>query len=233
MTRSFLIVEDHPLFAEVLQYAIQDHLVGSHFEHAGSIAEARHTYKGSAFDLVLVGLSLPDNYGFSGIIELRRQRPKVPIIIISAFDDHKVIQYAMACGVSGFISKAEEKRAIVSSIEYVLLGGTALPESFLQSEMVLDAGTKKSNCKLSGLTLQELRVLHMLCQGMLNKQVSHELQVSEATVKAHVSKILSKLKVSSRTQAVIEASKFCFSPVPAFYAHSNAISDDYTNAHKH
>jgi len=230
MTRNFLIIENHPLFADVLQSAIQDTIAGVHFEHAGSITEAKHTYKGSAFDLVLVGLSRPDNHEFSGIIELRRQRPKIPIIIISAFDDHKVIQYAMACGASGFVSKAEEKRSILSSIEYVLQGGISLPESFLQAEMVLKAGTDKSICRLSCLTLQELRVLQMLCQGMLNKQIAHELRVSEATIKAHVSKILSKLKVSSRTQAVIEASKFCLSPDPAFYAQSTSASDSYTNA---
>lgn len=226
MTKNFLIVEDHPLFAEALQSAIRGSLPGVEFEHACSITEARNAYKKSAFDLVLLDLWLPDNHGFSGIIELRRQRPKIPIVVISAFDDRKVIHYSMACGASGFISKSAGKSAIVSSIESVLLGGIALPESFLQSETVSENESQKSISRLNCLTLQELRVLHMLCQGMLNKQISHELQVSETTVKAHMSKILSKLKVASRTQAVIEVAKFCLSPIPAFYARSNTTSVD-------
>lgn len=222
MTKNFLIVEDHPLFADALQAAIQVSFADVEIELACSITEARNAYKHRSFDLVLLDLSLPDNHGFSGIIELRRKRPRIPIIIVSAFDDHKVIHCAMTCGASGFISKSEGKSIIVSSIESVLLGGVALPISFLQ-DAVLEDEPGISIDRFNSLTLQELRVLYMLCQGMLNKQISHEFQVSESTIKAHVSAILSKLQVSSRTQAVIEASKFYLSPVPEFYSRKNPI----------
>ncbi|MEQ1695691.1 MAG: response regulator transcription factor [Hyphomicrobiaceae bacterium] len=217
MAQNFLIVDDHPMFAEALQTAIRSALPAIEFEHACSIYEAKNAYEKSTFDLVMLDLWLPDNHGLSGIIELRRQCPRTPIIVISAFEDHNVIHQSMACGASGFIPKSEKRNSILRSISCVLDGGIALPECYFPpkdvSENELQTAIRRLNC----LTPQELRVLQLLCEGLLNKQIAFELHVGESTVKAHVSKILLKLNVASRTQAVIEAGKFCLSPIPAFY----------------
>lgn len=218
MVQNFLIVDDHPMFAEALQTAIRSTLPDTEFEHACSISEAKRAYEKSTFDLVMLDLWMTDSHGFSGILELRRQCPRTPIIVVSAFENHDVIHHSMACGASGFIPKSERKNSVLRSIACVLDGGVALPETYYPPKNISDNESQTSIRRLSCLTAQELRVLQLLCEGLLNKQIAFELHVGESTVKAHVSKILCKLNVASRTQAVIEAGRFCLSPIPAFYA---------------
>jgi DNA-binding NarL/FixJ family response regulator len=137
---------------------------------------------------------------------LRAQYPSVPVVVVSGNDDPTVIRRCMDFGASGFIPKTldiEEMRAAIGS---VLKGGVWTPP-----DVDLDGGTDVETAallaRLSTLTPQQVRVLMMLSEGLLNKQIAYELSVSEATVKAHVSAILQKLGVESRTQAVIAASK--------------------------
>ena len=147
---------------------------------------------------------MPGVRGFSGLMYLRAQYPSVPIIVVSANDDPAVIRRCMDFGASGFIPKTLGIEAIRAAIARVLEGGLWTPPGIDIGAVSEAAGLV---ARLASLTPQQVRVLMMLSEGLLNKQIAYELGVSEATIKAHVSAILEKLGVESRTQAVIAASK--------------------------
>ncbi len=157
-------------------------------------------------DLVLLDLAMPGVRGFSGLMYLRAQYPSVPVVVVSANDDPAVIRRCMEFGASGFIPKTLGVDEMGRAISRVLEGGVWTPP-----DVDLKAGADSEAADLMGrlatLTPQQVRVLMMLSEGLLNKQIAYNLSVSEATVKAHVSAILQKLGVESRTQAVIAAAK--------------------------
>jgi DNA-binding NarL/FixJ family response regulator len=149
---------------------------------------------------------MPGVRGFSGLMYLRAQYPSVPVVVVSANDDPAVIRRCMDFGASGFIPKTLGIEPIRDAIARVLNGGVWTPPD-VDLNATADAETAALMARLTALTPQQVRVLMMLSEGLLNKQIAYELGVSEATVKAHVSAILQKLGVESRTQAVIAASK--------------------------
>lgn len=215
MSESFLVVDDHPLFREALQLAISSSYPGASVREASSIAAAATILsEGQRFDLVLLDLAMPGVSGFEGFLELRSLDPKQPIVIISALEDPRVVQEAIALGAAGFIAKSVKRDDLAAQIQSVMLGNLALPEGYSPGDVSSPAGSDIAS-RLSSLTPQQLRVLSMLRQGLLNKQIAHELGVGETTVKAHVSEILRKLDVASRTQAVIEVSRIDFDKLTA------------------
>jgi DNA-binding NarL/FixJ family response regulator len=202
-----VIADDHPLFRGALREAVSGLFKQVEIGEAGSFEEVAGLLdRGSDVDLILLDLSMPGVRGFSGLIYLRAQYPSVPIVVVSANDDPAVIRRCMDLGTSGFIPKTlgiEEMRA---AIKRVLEGGVWTPPD-VDLSAGSDAETANLLARLASLTPQQVRVLMMLSEGLLNKQIAYELGVSEATVKAHVSAILQKLGVESRTQAVITAAK--------------------------
>jgi DNA-binding NarL/FixJ family response regulator len=148
---------------------------------------------------------MPGVRGFSGLMYLRAQYPSVPIIVVSANDDPAVIRRCMDFGASGFIPKTLGVEAMRAAIARVLEGGVWTPPDIELGPS--DEPTAGMIARLALLTPQQVRVLMMLSEGLLNKQIAYELGVSEATIKAHVSAILQKLGVESRTQAVIAAAR--------------------------
>jgi DNA-binding NarL/FixJ family response regulator len=203
----FLIADDHPLFRGALREAVTGLFQHVEIGEAGSFEDvAKLLESGGEVDLILLDLNMPGVRGFSGLMYLRAQYPSVPIVVVSANDDPTVIRRCMDLGTSGFIPKTlgiEEMRA---AIKRVLEGGVWTPSDV---DLSTGADTETTNlmARLASLTPQQVRVLMMLSEGLLNKQIAYELGVSEATVKAHVSAILQKLGVESRTQAVITAAK--------------------------
>ncbi len=162
--------------------------------------------QGSDVDLVLLDLRMPGVRGFSGLMYLRAQYPGLPVVVVSANDDPAVIRRCMEFGASGFIPKTLGVEALRQAIARVLQGEVWTPPD-VDLTRGTDADGAATIARLSTLTPQQVRVLMMLSGGLLNKQIAYELGVSEATVKAHVSAILQKLGVESRTQAVIAAGK--------------------------
>ncbi len=157
-------------------------------------------------DLILLDLNMPGVHGFSGLIYLRAQFGSIPVIVVSGSEERTVIRRCVDFGAAGFIPKTLDVESMRSAIATVLKGGTWTPADVdLTSPM--DKDTSDIIRRMASLTPQQVRVLMMLSEGLLNKQIAYELTVSEATVKAHVSAILTKLGVESRTQAVILASK--------------------------
>jgi DNA-binding NarL/FixJ family response regulator len=208
MQGRILIVEDHPLYAEAISAAISGAMPQVRLSHAASAGEAQSLVStGPGFDLVLLDLWLPDVRGFDGLIGLRVLKPALPIVIITAFCEPGVIHNAVRCGAAGFISKSAPRDKIVFSIREVLAGNVPLPNDYHPPQAGSAAEPADIKTRLGALTYQQMRVLQMMCQGKPNKLIAHELGVGETTVKAHVSEILRKLGVYSRTQAVLGVSK--------------------------
>ena len=202
-----VIADDHPLFRGALREAVSGLFSEATIAEAGSFDEAAKLLdRGGDVDLVLLDLAMPGVRGFSGLMYLRAQYPSVPVVVVSANDDPAVIRRCMEFGASGFIPKTVAAEAMRSAVAAVLAGGVWTPPD-VNFEGAADATTAELVQRLSTLTPQQVRVLMMLSEGLLNKQIAYELSVSEATVKAHVSAILQKLGVESRTQAVIAAAK--------------------------
>ncbi|EKS29775.1 response regulator [Afipia felis] len=202
-----VIADDHPLFRGALREAVMGVVPAASIDEAGAFGELTALLeKESDIDLVLLDLSMPGVSGFSGLIYLRAQYPAIPVVVVSASDDGDTIRRSMEFGASGFIPKRYGIETLREAIGKVMNGDVWTP-----SDIDLSAGVDPDMAKLRDrlitLTPQQVRVLMMLSEGLLNKQIAYELGVSEATIKAHVSAILQKLGVESRTQAVIVAAK--------------------------
>jgi len=203
MAHRIIVVDDHPLFRGALTQALGSALAGARIDQAASLAELEELIAARPdTDLVLLDLSMPGVQGLSGLLLLRSQHPDIPVVVVSAHDDPETIRRCMEFGASGYVPKSLSVDEMRSAVETVLGGGIWIPPD-VDLERAADSGTADVVARLSTLTPQQVRVLMMLGQGLLNKQIAYQLGVSEATIKAHVSAILQKLHVDSRTQAVI------------------------------
>lgn len=204
---TILIADDHPLFRGALREAVNGLGVLLSIREADSFENlAKELEKSREVDLVLLDLTMPGVKGFSGLLYLRAQYPDVPVVVVSANDETDIIRRCFDFGASGFIPKTLTTEEMRAGVAKVLEGGTFVPPDVNLSKKNDDV-TSKIIERLASLTPQQVRVLMMISEGLLNKQIAYELSVSEATIKAHVSAILQKLNVESRTQAVILASK--------------------------
>ncbi len=207
MPYRIVIADDHPLFRDALRLAVQDALADVTFDDAGSLKETLDILTAADdIDLLLLDLKMPGVQGFSGLMLMRAQFPLVPVVVVSGSEETSVISRAISLGALGFIPKSAPVEDMQAAISAVLNGDVWLPEHVDLSTQD-NAEIDDLAHRLSTLTPQQTRVLMMLREGLLNKQIAYELSVSEATVKAHVSAILQKLNVDSRTQAVIAASR--------------------------
>ncbi|MDD1967533.1 response regulator transcription factor [Pseudomonas putida] len=204
MNYEILIADDHPLFRSALHQALTLGLgPDARLVEAESIAdlETRLTEK-SDWDLVLLDLNMPGAYGFSGLVLLRGQYPQVPVVMVSAQEEAAVVVKSKEFGASGFIPKSSSLETIQQAVRTVLDGDVWWPPQVNESVRVSDEARAASE-GLASLTPQQFRVLTMVCEGLLNKQIAYELNVSEATIKAHVTAIFRKLNVRTRTQAAL------------------------------
>ncbi len=201
-----VIADDHPLFRGALREAVSGVLGRAEVGEAATFEEVVELLeRGGEVDLILLDLRMPGVRGFSGLMYLRAQYPGVPVVVVSANDDPAVIRRCMEFGASGFFPKTLGADALRAALARVLQGEVWTPPDVDLARA--DAESAAMIARLSTLTPQQVRVLMMLSGGLLNKQIAYQLGVSEATVKAHVSAILQKLGVDSRTQAVIAAGR--------------------------
>ena len=202
-----VIADDHPLFRDALRQAVASVVKSAVIDEAGSFEELTALLEqDSDVDLIMLDLTMPGISGFSGLIYLRAQYPAIPVVIVSASDDGGTIRRSLDFGASGFIPKRFGVETLRDAIVKVMEGDVWVPPDTDLSSAA-DPDMTRLRDRLVTLTPQQVRVLMMLSEGLLNKQIAYELGVSEATIKAHVSAILQKLGVESRTQAVIAAAK--------------------------
>jgi len=210
-----LIVDDHPLFRDALKLSLTQKPAELALSEPGQVNFAASLEEALALlsdtdsvDLVMLDLHLPGNDGFLGLLELRKLYPSIAVLVISGNDERSVISKARACGAAGFISKSLAADSIMAAVKTVLLGNEHWPDNTAEVDSELSDIARRIN----ELTDQQLRVLRHLQDGRLNKQIAYDLDISEATVKAHVTAIFRKLNVLNRTQAVILANKLHVDP---------------------
>lgn len=201
-----IVADDHPLFREALQQALAPMMPGVSFAEAESFESLQRAVSDCEdADLVLLDLEMPGAQGFSVLTWLRNHYPALPVVVVSATSDAGVMRRAVDLGASGFIPKSSPVETISDAIAAVLEGEIWLPEAALALDDAKLSEDDELARRVASLTPQQFRVLDMLSDGLLNKQIAAELQVSEATVKAHVTAIFRKLGVRSRTQAAVAA----------------------------
>lgn len=202
-----LVVDDHPMVRNALTTTLRDIAPKLAIIEAGTVEELQAALaREKSIDLLTLDLSMPGAEGLSSLIELKTARPEIPVVIISAITEPAVVRKCIAFGAAGYIFKSLPQDTIRAACKAVLDGHVWTPPG-------IDLSPKETKveaellAKVQSLTPQQRRVLQMLGEGLLNKQIAYKLQVSEATIKAHVSAILQKLGVDSRTQAVIAIAK--------------------------
>lgn len=215
MAYQLLIADDHPLFADALMMALrQESLAESQIELASTLDETLSKLQsGPDYDLLLLDLRMPGSEGFFGLIQIRKEFPEVPVVVISGSDEPNIIARTRAFGALGFITKSTPTADIRSAVLSVLEGDEVWPENLPpieEKDDLVDIARR-----VNDLTDQQLRVLQQLQQGRLNKQIAFDLNISEATVKAHVTAIFRKLGVLNRTQAVILMNRLALESDPA------------------
>lgn len=214
MKYRFLIVDDHPLYRAALRGALATVCPESEYSEADSVAGLFTELESHPYaDLLLLDLNLPGACGFSALAHIRGLRPELPVIIVSAMDEARVVRKALAFGAQGFISKSADAVTIAKSVEAALRGEVVIPAGLtLQPEAEADSAALDVAQRMALLTPQQFRVFGMLCSGRLNKQIAYDLQITEATVKAHMTAILRKFGAANRTQAVLLAGRLVLDP---------------------
>jgi DNA-binding NarL/FixJ family response regulator len=199
-----LIADDHPLFRLALVQALREVVPEARVEEAGSLADARATLTANEdIDLVLLDLHMPDSHGLMGLAALRAEHPQIAVAMISAHDDPATIRRALAYGASAFIPKRSDVAQLQAALRAVLACEEYLPPALREAVNAQgpDAGDAATAARLASLTPQQFKVLVLVAEGQLNKQIADALGISERTVKAHLSALFEKLGVRNRTQA--------------------------------
>lgn len=208
--RSALIIDDHPLFCEALSITLTAVEGVADVRTAGRLDAALECLASEdPPDVILLDLNLPDVNGLDGLIRLKTAAPDTPVIVVSSMSDDKIIAMAIRAGASGFVPKHSQGDVFKEALETVAAGGVYAPQSCALHDPA-DSPGEDAVTRLSSLTLQQARILSLVCEGRLNKQIAHELSIAETTVKAHMTAILRKLGAQSRTQAVLIAQKANF-----------------------
>lgn len=208
LVSTLIIADDHPLFRSALRTAVAQLLPGVHIVEADSPeALNQAVQEHPRADLILLDLRMPGVQGFSALITLRGQYPAIPVVVVSAVEEPAVMRRALDFGACGFIPKSAGLDTIGAALRSVLEGGVWLPPGVAETVAAEDSADRELAQRISSLTPQQFRVLMMLADGRLNKQIGGDLNVSEATIKAHVTAILRKLGLYRRTQAAVLAQR--------------------------
>ena len=201
---TFIVADDHPLFREALTHAIGNCVDDATIVEADSLDTLQAAVdRNPDADLLFLDLNMPGVSGFSALAYIRSNHESLPTVIVSAMDEPAVIRRSIQHGASGFIPKSSPIGTIEDGIKAVLDGEVWLPEGIDLEDDQLGSDEARIAAALATLTPHQFRVLMMLGEGLLNKQIAFQLGVSEATIKAHVTAILRKMKVNNRTQAVL------------------------------
>ncbi|MDP2571485.1 DNA-binding response regulator [Vibrio sp. vnigr-6D03] len=213
----FLIADDHPLFRDALVSVIRGRFLDCSIHQTEDVATTlEYVNEHSDTDLILLDLNMPGMGGLNGLLELRNQAPSVPVAIISAETNKQTILQTIAYGAIGFISKSSSREEMTNAFSQIINGNVYLPANIIRAtDDTKFSGQRNkepafSADMLSTLTRRQLLVLKSMSQGSANKQIAYDLNISETTVKSHVSAILKKLGVHNRIQAVVGVTNIDF-----------------------
>ncbi|MDT8855677.1 response regulator transcription factor [Paracoccaceae bacterium Fryx2] len=213
LQQSALIIDDHPLFCDALVMTLKAVTGITSVETVGGLEAALALLdRGLAPDVVVLDLNLPDVSGLDGLIRLRAAAGGVPVVVVSSLADNRVVGAALRAGAAGFVPKHSRREVFRAAFEAVRLGEVYWPEGYVPQTDPEAPATRREDAvaRLGLLTRQQARILQLICEGRLNKQIAFDLTIAETTVKAHVTAIMRKLGVQSRTQAVLIAKETSF-----------------------
>jgi len=208
--KKIVIADDHPMIRGALALSLAATTAFGRIEvlETSTLGELFDVLARSGeADLVLLDLRMPGVNGFEGLLTLRSRFPSTPVVIISALEDAQLVGEALALGAAGFIPKSTPRHEIVRALNLVAAGEVYTPPHLRHASPATDRVDSELAQRLTSLTPQQRKVLRLLGTGKLNKEIAYELDIAETTVKAHVSSILHKLNVYSRTQAVVMAGR--------------------------
>ncbi len=211
--KTALIIDDHPLFCDALSMTLRAFLGIAEVDTADRLRVALEKLDaGARPDVILLDLNLPDVDGMEGLVELRQAARQVPVLVVSSLADARVISAALRAGAAGFVPKHSAREIFRAAFTALAEGRIFTPESYVAPDGGDGPTTPHEDAvaRMSLLTRQQTRILQLICEGRLNKQIAYDLSIAETTVKAHVTAIMRKLGVQSRTQAVLLAKQASF-----------------------
>ncbi len=207
---SVLIIDDHPLFCDALSMTLKAVANIEEVHMAPNLENALQTLAdGLAPDAIVLDLNLPDVDGLDGLIRMKTTT-SLPIVVVSSLSDIRVINQVIRAGASGFVPKHSQRDVFRTAFDTLRSGAIYVPDTCVLQEGEDDGHEDDVIRRLSTLTNQQSRILQLICEGKLNKQIAYDLSIAETTVKAHVTAIMRKLEVQSRTQAVLIAKQVAF-----------------------
>jgi DNA-binding NarL/FixJ family response regulator len=209
MTKRVLIADDHPLFREALTLIVQSSIDDLDIHQTTDYLSTGDELAKNSYDLVFIDLNMPDSNGLMDVALLKKQHPNTPFVVVSADSRSSSIKTCMSNNISGYIIKSSQPAEIKRAIQVVLAGETYIPNS---DELEIDEKEDFSD-KLNLLTPSQLNILMEIGKGKLNKQIAYDLEIKEATVKAHITSIFKKLGINNRTQAVLLVKEHIHKPV--------------------
>ena len=211
MTR-ILVADDHPLFREALSAALEPYFKDAEILEADSLESMMTVLtENHHIDLLLLDLNMPGGEYFNGLISVKDVYPELPVAVISANESIDVVAQVMGLGAQGFIPKSSPTKQIAEAIVTIKGGENWVPEEMKADLENVDEELTQLLKRFRELTPKQIQVLSFLRAGLMNKQIAHEMNVTEATIKAHISAILRKLESNTRTQAVLLMDKLQFS----------------------
>lgn len=213
--RTAMIVDDHPLFCDALSIVLTSAAGIANVKTVEALKDALDSLdEGPVPDVLLLDLNLPDVNGLDGLLRLRARHPDLPVLVVSSMSDNRTVSATLRAGARGFVPKHSHRDVFRRAFEAIWAGETFQPEGYIEpaSQDGDTANRDEAVARLASLTRQQARILRLICDGKLNKQIAFDLSIAETTVKAHVTAIMRKLGVQSRTQAVLVAQQ-------AKYAH--------------
>ena len=211
-----LIIDDHPLFCDALSITLRAVAGVERVETVDRLEAALARLDLTPLpDVIVLDLNLPDVTGLDGLIRLRAAAGAAPVVVVSSLSDDRVIAAVFQAGAAGFIPKHSGREVVRDAVEAIRAGATYSPEGFVRpgSEGGPVTSREQALSRLALLTRQQAKILQLICEGRLNKQIAYDLSIAETTVKAHVTAIMRKLGVQSRTQAVLIANEASFSSI--------------------
>ncbi len=214
---TLLIADDHPLYRDALRGALSSSLTGLQLLEAADLAATVDTLENHDVDLLLLDLHMPGSQDLFGLLHIRKLFPDVPVAVVSGTEDPLIISKIVGVGALGFIPKTASSSDIANAVSAILDGDIWLPDALDGKIEEVDEAFSKLADQVSSLTPSQYKVLCYMRDGLLNKQIGYNLDIAEATVKAHVTAIFKKLGINNRTQAVLIASQLDLEPPAAIH----------------
>jgi len=204
-----LVIEDHALVREGLMLALQaletpddpaELLGAKDADEASGLLE-----RDNDLDLMVLDLMLPGTSGMAFLGVVRKRYPHIPVVILSAMDDADTVSKAVRSGAAGFVSKASPTAMLLDALRDVLAGEIWLPPEYRELSGNKRSKRPRTVAERYGLTKSQARVLELLAEGKTNREIGALLEVTEGTVKIHVSAIFKAMGVTNRSQALLLA----------------------------